>query len=298
MHDRRAMLFANFRHGRQTIDDIEINYVTAGRGPPLLLLHGFPQSLAMWARVAPILAADFNVVCADLRGYGDSSKPKCTLDRSNYSFRAMAGDQAGLMKALGFDRFHVVGHDRGGRTGHRLALDHPDSVLSLAVLDIVPTHAMFMETNRHVAGAYWHWYFLSQPEPFPERLISSDSDFFYETCLVGWGATKLTDFDAELVAEYRRCWRTPEMIHGSCSDYRAAASIDLEHDAADLDKKVAGRTLAFWGAGGVMHKFFDIGAEWRKRCTDLATATLPGGHFFVDQFPAETAQILGKFLKG
>jgi haloacetate dehalogenase len=298
MHDRRAMLFANFRHGRQTIDDIEINYVTAGRGPPLLLLHGFPQSLAMWARVAPILAADFNVVCADLRGYGDSSKPKCTLDRSNYSFRAMAGDQAGLMKALGFDRFHVVGHDRGGRTGHRLALDHPDSVLSLAVLDIVPTHAMFMETNRHLAGAYWHWYFLSQPEPFPERLISSDSDFFYETCLVGWGATKLTDFDAELVAEYRRCWRTPEMIHGSCSDYRAAASIDLEHDAADLDKKVAGRTLAFWGAGGVMHKFFDIGAEWRKRCTDLATATLPGGHFFVDQFPAETAQILGKFLKG
>ena len=155
----------------------------------------------MWARVAPILAADFTVVCADLRGYGDSSKPKCAPDRSNYSFRAMAGDQIGLMQALGFDRFHVVCHDRGGRTAHRMALDHPDVVVSLAVLDIVPTHAMFTETNRHVAGAYWHWYFLSQPELFPERLIASDPDFFYETCLVGWGATKLADFDAELVAE-------------------------------------------------------------------------------------------------
>jgi haloacetate dehalogenase len=254
------MLFSNFRRGRQRLDDIEINYVTAGKGPPLLLLHGFPQSLAMWARVAPILAADFTIVCADLRGYGDSSKPKCAPDKSNYSFRAMAGDQVGLMQALGFDRFHVVGHDRGGRTAHRMALDHPDVVVSLAVLDIVPTHAMFTETNRHVAGAYWHWYFLSQPEPFPERLIASDPDFFYETCLVGWGATKLADFDAEVVAEYRRCWREPGMIHGSCSDYRAAASIDLEHDAADIDKKVACPTLAFWGGDGVMHKLFDIGA--------------------------------------
>jgi haloacetate dehalogenase len=271
--------------------------VTAGNGPPLLLLHGFPQSLAMWARVAPMLAADFTVVCADLRGYGESSKPKCALDKTSYAFRAMAGDQVGLMKALGFDRFHVVGHDRGGRTAHRMALDHPDVVLSLAVLDIVPTYAMFMETNRHVAGAYWHWYFLSQPEPFPERLIGFDPDFFYETCLVGWGATKLADFDAELVAEYRRCWRTPEMIHGSCSDYRAAASIDLEHDAADIDKKVACPTLAFWGANGVMHKLFDIGAAWRKRCEYVVTESLPGGHFFIDRFPAETADILRKFLK-
>jgi haloacetate dehalogenase len=209
----------------------------------------------------------------------------------------MAGDQVGLMTALGFDRFHVVGHDRGGRTAHRMALDHPDVVLSLAVLDIVPTYAMFMETNRHVAGAYWHWYFLSQPEPFPERLIGFDPDFFYETCLVGWGATKLADFDAELVAEYRRCWRTPEMIHGSCSDYRAAASIDLEHDAADIDKKVACPTLALWGANGVMHKLFDIGAAWRKRCEYVATENLPGGHFFIDQFPVKTADILRKFLK-
>jgi haloacetate dehalogenase len=272
--------------------------VTAGQGPPLLLLHGFPQNLAMWARVAPILAADFTVVCADLRGYGDTSKPHCATDKTNYSFRAMAADQAGLMQALGFDRFDVVGHDRGGRTAHRMALDHPDLVRSLAVLDIVPTYAMFMETNRHVAGAYWHWYFLSQPEPFPERLIGADPDFFYEACLVGWGATKLADFDAEMVADYRRSWRDPAMIHGSCSDYRAAASIDLEHDAADIDKKVGARTLALWGDKGVMHKYFDIAAQWRKRCADVSGASLPGGHFFVDQFPAETARILAKFLKG
>jgi len=292
------MLFESFQRNKLRVGDIDVNYVTAGRGPPLLLLHGFPQNLAMWARVAPILAADFTVVCADLRGYGDSSKPKCAPDNANYSFRAMAGDQVGLMKALGFDAFHVVGHDRGGRTAHRMALDHPDVVLSLSVLDIVPTYAMFMETNRHVAGVYWHWYFLSQPEPFPERLIGGDPDFFYETCLVGWGSSRLGDFDPEMVAEYRRCWRQPEMIHGSCSDYRAAASIDLEHDDADIDKKVGCRTLAFWGAKGAMQKNFDIGAAWRKRCLHVSTASLPGGHFFVDQFPAQTAQLIAEFLKG
>jgi len=291
-------MYEDFERKQLRVGDVDINYVTAGRGPPVLLLHGFPQNLAMWAKVAPKLAADFTVVCADLRGYGDSSKPRCAPDNANYSFRAMAGDQVGLMKALGFDRFHMIGHDRGGRTGHRMALDHPDAVLSLAVLDIVPTYAMFMETNRHVAGAYWHWYFLALPEPFPERLIGADADFFYETCLFGWGAAKLTDFDAAMLAEYRRSWRTPGMIHGSCSDYRAAAGIDLEHDTADIEKKVACPTLAFWGSEGVMHKCFDIGAAWRKRCANVFTQTLPGGHFFVDQFPQDSARILAEFLNG
>ena len=206
-------------------------------------------------------------------------------------------DQLGVMKTLGFERFHVVGHDRGGRTGHRMALDHPDAVASLAVLDIVPTYAMFMETNRHLAGVYWHWYFLSQPEPLPERLIGNDADFFYETCLAGWGATRLADFDPEMLAEYRRCWRDPAMIHGSCSDYRAAASIDLDHDGVDIGKKVTCPTLALWGSKGTLHQRFDIAEAWRKRCADLATETLPGGHFFVDQLPAETARVLGAFLK-
>jgi haloacetate dehalogenase len=289
-------MFEGFARHRVDCGEATIHCVVGGNGPPLLLLHGFPQNLAMWARVAPLLAGRFTVVCADLRGYGDSTKPPCAADRANYSFRAMAADQAALMQKLGFARFHVVGHDRGGRVAHRMALDRPEIVRSLAVLDIVPTYAMFMDTNRHVAGAYWHWYFLALPAPFPERLIVPDPDFFYETCLAGWGATKISDFDQELLADYRRCWRDPAMIHGSCSDYRAAATIDLEHDGADIDKKVQCPTLALWGSNGVMAKYFDLAAEWKKRCANLRSASLPGGHFFVDQFPAETAKILAEFM--
>jgi haloacetate dehalogenase len=290
-------MFEGFERKVVPVDGVDIACAVGGKGPPVLLLHGFPQTMAMWARVAPDLAKDFTVVCADLRGYGDSAKPKCLPDRSNYSFRAMAHDQIGLMRQLGFDRFHLVGHDRGGRTGHRMALDHPEAVMSLAVLDIVPTYAMFMDTNRFIAGAYWHWYFLSQPEPFPEHLIGHDPDFFFETCLVGWGAAKIADFDPEMIDAYRIAWRNPEMIHGSCSDYRAAASIDLDHDTQDLDRKVACPTLVFFGADGQMARLFDIPSEWQKRCSNTTVASLPGGHFFVDQFPAETAAILSSFLR-
>lgn len=289
-------MFEGCQHKRVTVESVEIAAVIAGSGPPALLLHGFPQTKAMWARVAPQLAQHFTIICADLRGYGDSAKPQCLPDRSNYSFRAMADDQLGLMRHLGFKRFHVIGHDRGGRTGHRMALDHPDAVLTLTVMDIVPTFAMFMDTNRKVAGAYWHWYFLSQQEPFPERLISNDPDFFYETCLTGWGATTIADFDAEMLQDYRRCWRDPRMIHGSCSDYRAAATIDLDHDSADIARKVTCPTLAYYGSEGLMAKLFDIPAEWRKRCSRLKEASVSGGHFFVDQYPAETVQKISGFL--
>jgi haloacetate dehalogenase len=291
-------MFEGFTRGVAQVDGTDISYVIAGSGPPLLLLHGFPQCKAMWARVAPQLAREYTVVCADLRGYGDSSKPRCLPDRSNYSFRSLAADQAGLMRQLGFPRFHMIGHDRGGRTGYRMALDRPDAVLTLTVMDIVPTYTMLMETNRKVAGAYWHWYFLSQPEPFPERLIGNDPDFFYETSLVGWGATRISEFDPQMLAEYRRAWHDPAMIHGSCSDYRAAASIDLEHDTADIDRKVPCPTLVLYGSAGQMAQLFDLPAQWRKRCVDVRDATLPGGHFFVDQFPDETARILAEFLAG
>ena len=166
-----------------------------------------------------------------------------------------------------------------------MALDHPEAVASLAVLDIVPTHAMFMETDRHRSQAYWHWYFLAQPAPFPERLIGADPDFFFETCLVGWGKTRLEDFDQEMLADYRRCWRDPEMIHATCADYRAGATIDLEHDAADIERKVTCPTLAFWGSNGLMHKLWDIEAKWRERCGHVRPASLAGGHFFIEQFP-------------
>jgi haloacetate dehalogenase len=286
---------------RRTIDvgdGIAIACVAAGEGSPVLLLHGFPQTYAMWARIAPrILAAGYRVVCADLRGYGDSSKPRRLPDNANYSFRAFAQDQVRLMRALGHERFDVIGHDRGGRTAHRMALDHPEVVQSIAVLDIVPTYAMFMDTNRKVAGAYWHWYFLSQPEPLPERMIGADPDFFYETCLAGIGVAGLADFDPEQLAEYRRAWRNPDMIHGSCSDYRAAATIDLDHDAADLDRKVEAPMLVFYGANGLMAKQFDIPAEWRKRAANVRDASLPGGHFFPDHYPTKTAERLVAFLR-
>jgi haloacetate dehalogenase len=289
-------MFDGFRRETVTVEGVDIAYAIGGSGPPVLMLHGFPQNLSMWARVAPVLAHHHTVVCADLRGYGNSGKPRCLPDRSNYAFRALAADQVSLMNHLGYQRFHVVGHDRGGRTGHRMALDQPDKVLTLTVMDIVPTYAMFMQTNAKVAGAYWHWYFLSQPEPFPERLIGHDPDYFFETCLVGWGATTLTDFDAEMLEEYRRAWRDPAMIHGACSDYRAAASVDLRHDTADLDRKVLNPTLVFYGANGAMAQLFDIPNEWRKRCANVTAASLPGGHFFVDQFPEETARTLLAFL--
>jgi haloacetate dehalogenase len=276
---------------------IAINAVVGGSGPPLLLLHGYPQSLAMWGGIADLLAQHFTVVATDLRGYGDSSKPHCLPDCSNYSFRTMAADQIALMHSLGFDQFHVVGHDRGGRTAHRMALDHPGQILSLAVLDIVPTYTMFMDTNRHLAGAYWHWYFLSQPEPFPEHMIGLDPDFFFETCLTGWGKMKRDEFDSAKLAEYRRCWNNPDMIHGSCADYRAAATIDLEHDAADLAIKVACPALVFWGAKGLMGKMFDMKSVWEKRLANVSTASLPSGHFFPDQYPKETAETLLAFLK-
>ncbi len=289
-------MFEAFTRASMTLDGIEIAYVIGGSGPPLLLLHGYPQCKALWARVAPQLAQDFTVVCADLRGYGDSGKPHCLPDKSNYSFRAMAADQIALMRALGFMRFQVAGHDRGARTAHRMALDHPETVQALAVMDIVPTYTMFMDSNRKIASAYWHWYFLSQPEPFPERLIAADPDYFYESCLVGWGGAKISDFDADMLAEYRRAWRDAGMIHGSCADYRAAATVDLKLDTADADRSIDVPTLVFYGAQGQMARLFDIPAEWRKRCSRVEEASLPGGHFFVDQFPDDVAFILKAFF--
>ena len=289
-------MFEAFTQASMTLHGIEIAYVIGGSGPPLLLLHGYPQCKALWARVAPKLAQDFTVVCADLRGYGDSGKPRCLPDKSNYSFRAMAGDQIALMRALGFLRFQVAGHDRGARTAYRMALDHPAAVQALAVLDIVPTYTLFMDSNRKIATAYWHWYFLSQPEPFPERLIAADPDYFYETCLLGWGGAKISDFDADMLAEYRRAWRDPAMIHGSCADYRAAATVDLALDTADADRITEVPTLVFYGAQGAMARLFDIPAEWRKRCSHVEEASLPSGHFFVDQFPDAVASVLKTFF--
>ena len=290
-------MFEGFQRGRFVgIDGVEIAYVMGGDGPPVLMLHGYPQTKEMWAKVAPELARSFTVVCADLRGYGASSKPRCSADQSTYSFRSMANDQLQLMQNLGFESFHLVGHDRGARTAYRMAQDNPVAVASLSLLDIVPTDVMFERMNSEIAHAYWHWHFLSQPEPFPERIIGADPDCFYETCLVGWGATSIETFDQNMLDAYRTAWRDPAMIYASCSDYRAARSVDLALDVASAGKKIGCPTLVLYGSKGQISALFDIPAEWRQRCKNAVAAALPGGHFFVDQLPTETSGELSAFL--
>lgn len=272
----------------------QIAYARGGSGPAVLLLHGFPQTHAMWHAVAPLLAVHFTVIAPDLRGYGASSKP---VDTQNYTFRAMAADQSALMASLGFDTFHLVGHDRGGRTAHRLALDAPDRVTSLSVMDIIPTHLLLDQLSRRVAKAYYHWFFLAQPAPFPEDMIAHDPDRYYASCLLGWGAAELSDFDADALAAYRTAWRDPDTIRGMCEDYRAALAYDFDLDAADLNRRVTCPALVMWGANGAMGQAYDVAATWADRLTDMRGIAVPGGHFFVDQHPEETAKALLDFLK-
>jgi len=286
-------IIAGFTEGKATVNGVEIAYATGGSGPPLLLLHGFPQTHAMWRDVAPALAQHFTVVASDLRGYGASGKPR---GDGAFSFRNMAKDQQALMAHLGLDRFHLVGHDRGGRTAHRLALDHPDCVLSLTVMDIIPTHLLLDELNRHVARAYYHWFFLAQPEPFPETMIAHDPDAFFESCLLGWGSAHIAEFDPVALDAYRTAWRHPETIRGMCADYRNALSVDFADDAADLGAKVTCPALVMYGADGAMAQAYDVPATWADRLSNMQGVGIPGSHFFVDQHPKETTAALMTFL--
>lgn len=278
---------------RAQVNGIEVEYEVLGDGPPVLLLHGFPQTRAMWRHIAPVLAHRFTVVMADLRGYGGSSKPD---EVAAYSFREMAADQVALMQHLGHARFHAVGHDRGGRTVHRMALDHPEAVLSMTVMDIVPTHLLLDQLSQQVARAYYHWFFLAQPAPFPEHMIGADPDHYYESCLLGWGAARIEDFDPEQLALYRAAWRDPDTIRGMCNDYRAALDVDFALDEADLDRKITCPSLVLYGADGAMAKAYDVPGTWAARCETLRAAGVPGGHFFPDTAPEETATKLLAFL--
>jgi len=287
------MPIPGFHHATAAVNGQTIAYSHAGSGPPILLLHGFPQTRAMWHAIAPALAHDYTVIAADLRGYGDSSKPK---DTQNYSFRHMAADQHALMQHLGHDQFHLIGHDRGARTAHRLSLDTPDALLSLSLMDIIPTHSLLDQLHRSVAKAYYHWFFLAQPEPFPEHFISSDPDHYYQSSLLGWGHANLTDFDPQALTHYRNSWRNPETIRAMCDDYRATLDIDFALDAADLDKRFAGPALIAYGKDGAMGQAFDVPATWADRLTNIQSAALPGGHFFPDTHPKDTIKALTTFL--
>jgi haloacetate dehalogenase len=282
---------------RVPTDGAEINLVKSGEGPPLLLLHGYPQTHVMWHKVAPRLAEHFTVVASDLRGYGDSAKPPGGGDHATYSKRAMALDQVQVMAHFGFERFMVAGHDRGGRVAHRMALDHADTVTRLAVLDIVPTHKVFATAGKDLATAYYHWFFLIQPHDFPERLIGADPEYYLTRRFGDWGGAD-SAFTAEAVAEYLRCFSDPAAIHASCEDYRAAATIDLDHDEADLARKVDCPLLVLWGKKAPMHRLYDVLETWRERASDVRGRALPCGHYLPEEAPIETADALIDFFTG
>jgi haloacetate dehalogenase len=277
---------------------IEIAAWTGGSGPPLLLLHGYPQTSACWRKVAPGLAERFTVVAADLRGYGQSSKPPGGGRQENYAKRAMAGDQVALMRSLGFERFRLVGHDRGGRVAHRLALDHPHAVERLSVLDICPTAAMYAATDKAFASAYYHWFFLIQPADFPERMIANNTRYFLRTTLAAWCKTEGA-FDEAILRHYEEALFDPTAIHAACEDYRAAASIDLDHDAASdaAGQRLSMPLLALWGSRGTVGKLFDVLATWREKSASSVTGhALDCGHFLPEEAPDGTLKALMDFL--
>lgn len=291
-------MFDGFARRRIATSGAEIHLRTHGQGPPLLLLHGYPQTSAIWHRVAPALAERFTVLCADLRGYGDSAKPDGGPDHAAYAKRAMAQDMVEVMAALGHDRFAVAGHDRGGRVTHRLCLDHPDRVVRAAVLDIVPTRTLFAATDQALATGYYHWFFLSQAAPLPERLIGADPLFYLHSKLGQWSGGKDVGWvDPPALAEYERCFADPATIHASCEDYRAAATIDLAHDAADAERRIACPLLVLWGERGLMHRSFDVLATWREKASGTVQGhALPCGHYLPEECPEATLGALQAFF--
>jgi haloacetate dehalogenase len=291
-----SALFPGFEERRIRTSGAIINLEIGGEGPPVLLLHGYPQTHAMWHKVAPKLAREYTVVCADLRGYGDSSKPRGVPGHANYSKRAMALDMVEVMESLGYVAFHVVGHDRGGRVAHRMARDHGRRVRSLTVLDISPTLKMYQCTDMSFAKAYYHWFFLIQQAPLPETMVAA-MGVKYILGRIGRGPSKLKRFDSRAVAEYARCFRDPRTIHATCEDYRASATIDLVHDQQDLRRKLRMPVLALWGRQGVIEALFDCLADWREVAADVRGRALQCGHFIPEEKPAELTSELLRFLR-
>ena len=285
-------LFPNFISRKLRTSGATINLRMAGQGEPVLLLHGYPETHVMWHKVAPELARDYAVVCADLRGYGDSSKPRGIPGHANYSKRAMALDMAEVMSALGHERFHVVGHDRGGRVAHRLARDHGRRVRSLTVLDISPTLKMYESTNLQFAKAYYHWFFLIQKAPLPEKMLASIGPK-YVLGRIGRSHGGMKHFPPAVQREYARCFDP----HSTCEDYRAAATIDLVHDRRDLKKKLKMPVLALWGRQGVIEALFDCLADWREVAADVRGRALQCGHFIPEEKPRELVAELRRFFR-
>jgi haloacetate dehalogenase len=285
--------FPGFEQRRIATSGAEIDLVTGGSGPPLLLLHGYPQTHLMWRKVAPRLAAEFTLVIPDLRGYGDSAKPPAGPDQINYSKRALAQDQVETMAALGHERFMVAGHDRGARVAHRLARDHAERVERLALLDIVPTLYRFETIDQKAATSSWHWFFLIQPAGFPERLIGAEPEFYLRHSLRDPAV-----FEPEAFAEYLRCFRNPETIRATCDEYRAGAGIDLVHDRADRGRKLAMPLLVLWGRRSSQGSGYDVLGVWRDHAEDVRGQAIDSGHFIPEEAPDAAFAALRGFFAG
>jgi haloacetate dehalogenase len=293
----RPLLLPGFEYRRMDVAGMTVSYAISGSGPPVLLLHGYPENHLMWRHVAPFLARDHTVVLADLRGYGDSGKPVPDAAGNLYSKRFMARDQAGLMRQLGFGQFQLVGHDRGARVAHRLVLDHPGTVTRLAVLDIVPTRHVLGNVTRGLATAYYHWFFLIAPNGIPEHLIAADPGYWIRSFispLLGEGAS----IEPEVMEDYIRCFRDPGTIAGSCADYRSGASTDLVHDEETFaaGQKIECPVLALWGKQAFVGRGYEPLSVWQQYATDVRGHALPTGHFLPEEAPDQVSAALREFL--
>lgn len=291
-------MFDGFETRTLYVNGVDIFARIGGSGPPLLLLHGYPQSHLIWHRVAPSLAKRFTVVAPDLRGYGASGKPPGGDGHVNYSKREMAKDQVELMRALGFNSFQVCGHDRGARVAHRMAMDFPEAVERLMVLDVAPTLAMYEQPSMEFARAYWWWFWLIQPAPFPEQMVAAAPDIFLNR-KIGWGRAGLTPFTEEIYEAYLKNVSDPATMHAMCEDYRAAATIDLEHDRGDRDagRMIACRVAVHWGAHGVIERCFKPLDEWRKVAREVSGTAIESGHYIPEEVPEELLAHMDAFFK-
>jgi haloacetate dehalogenase len=288
-------MFEGFQTRQIDTGEATINVRIGGKGRPLLLLHGYPETGVMWHKVAPRLTEHFTCVVPDLRGYGDSSKPNSDKEHYVYSKRANANDQVKVMQALGYEKFMVAGHDRGGRVTHRMCLDHPDRIERASILDIMPTPVVFGTINQRVATAYYHWFFLIQPAPYPETLIGHDPEYYLRHTLVSLSAPGT--FPEEIFQEYLRTFRQPETIHATCEDYRAGASIDLKHHKEDKGRKIACPLQILWGERGLVGRAYETMKVWGDYAENAVGQEMPSGHFIPEEAPEETVKALLAFFK-
>ena len=289
-------MFDGFKSAKIKSNKININYKIGGKGYPILMLHGYPQTHIMWRKIAPILSQNYTVICSDLRGYGDSDKPSSDVIHRNYSKKEMAKDQAELMELLGFKKYIVVGHDRGARVAHRMGLDYQDKISKMVLMDIVPTNHVFDTANMTLATRYYHWFFLIQKHPFPEKLIGNDPEFYLRSKLFMWGLNEQY-MSEDVINEYLRCFSNPDTIRASCEDYRAGATIDMEDHNNDYDKKIECPLLILWGKKGTVEELYDPIEVWNKWAKNVQGFSLDCGHFIPEERPEETIDYIKNFIR-